>query len=74
MKGATDLLASERGIFCLVVLMAVTVLAVLSRITGADWLDFVKWLTITLVASKTLTGAVETIKGPPTLTTPPGAP
>jgi len=63
MQGAKDLIESERGVFCLLVLAAATVLAVVGTITGQSWLDFVKWLTITLVASKTATGAIETITG-----------
>jgi hypothetical protein len=63
MQGAVDLLESERGIFCLLALVAVTVLAALSVVTGADWLDFAKWLTVTLVGSKTITTAVDSLKG-----------
>lgn len=61
MGGAKDLIASERGIFCLFVLIAATVLAVVRTITGQSWLDFVTWLTITLVASKTATTAVDSV-------------
>lgn len=70
MQGAKDLIASERGVFCILVLVCVTVLAALSVITGADWLDFTKWLTVTLVGSKTVTTAIETWKGTPGPTTP----
>ena len=63
MQGARDLADSERGIFCLLLLVAATALAVLKIITGADWLMFAKWLAVTLVASKTATGAIETWTG-----------
>jgi hypothetical protein len=53
----------ERGLFCILILVAVTTLAILKIVSGADWLDFAKWLTVTLVASKTITGAVETFTG-----------
>lgn len=61
MNGAIDLLHSERGIFSLALILAVTVLAALSIVTGDQWIDFAKWIAITLVASKTVTTAVETI-------------
>ena len=54
MQGARDLADSERGIFCLLLLVAATALAVLKIIMGADWLMFAKWLAVTLVASKRL--------------------
>jgi hypothetical protein len=73
MQGGKDLIASERGFFCILVLVACSALAILHIITGGDWLDFAKWLVVTLVASKTLTGAVETIKGSTSLTPPPSA-
>lgn len=59
MKGVKDLLESERGAFCLMLLIAATILTVLKIITGADWMTFAKYLAITLVASKTATGALE---------------
>lgn len=61
MQGARDLIASERGFFCLALLVAAFALAAMKVITGADWLTFAKWLAITLVASKTATGAIETL-------------
>lgn len=61
MKGAKDLLDSERGIFCIAAVLSVTALAVLGIVTGSQWLTFVQFVLVTLVSSKTLTGAVETI-------------
>lgn len=54
MQGLKDLLESERGWFCLAVLLAATVLAAMKVITGADWVTLAKYLVVTLVASKTL--------------------
>lgn len=71
MQGARDLIASERGWFCLLLLVAATVLAVLKIITGGDWLTFAKYLVVTLVASKTATGAIETLTGKVASTSPP---
>lgn len=59
MNGLSDLLKSERGVFALAVLLAATLLAALRVIDGATWLDFAKYLTAALIASKTVTTAVE---------------
>lgn len=59
MQGTIDLLKSERGVFCLLVLAAVTVLAFVGRITGDQWIEFVKYLVGALVASKTVTTAMD---------------
>lgn len=58
--GISDLLSSERGVFCIVALLCATVLAALQQITVDQWLDFAKWLSAFLIASKTVTTAVET--------------
>lgn len=59
MQGAKDLIASERGFFCLAVLAAVTLLAALKVVTGADWMTMAKYLTISIVAAKTATTTVD---------------
>lgn len=59
MKGVSDLLESERGAFCVLALVACTVLVVVGKLPGASWLDFMKYLVGFLVASKTVTTAVE---------------
>ena len=61
MQGIKDLIASERGVFAIVLVLLVTVLTVLQIVTGADWLAYTKWIAVALIASKTLTGAVETV-------------
>lgn len=73
MQGARDLLASERGCFCLALLVAATVLASLKIITGSDWLTFAKYLVLALVASKTTTNAIETLTGKPSSVVVPSA-
>jgi hypothetical protein len=59
-QGAKDLLESERGWFCLAVLAAATLLVALKAITGADWISVAKYLVVTLVASKTVSSALDT--------------
>ncbi len=63
MIGLRDLFASERGVFCLVLVVAATILTAMKIITGADWMTFAKWLALALVASKTVTGATDRIIG-----------
>lgn len=59
MKGAKDLIESERGIFCILVLIAATILAIVKVITGEVWGALVKWIALSLVMSKTATGALD---------------
>lgn len=65
MQGAFDLAESERGVFSIAVVLAATVLVALGKITGDLWVTIVQWIAITLVASKTISGAVETIARKP---------
>jgi len=71
MQGAKDLIASERGVFCIVLVVAATILAALKIITGADWLSFANVTLVTLVGSKTVTSAIESWKGKDPAPTPP---
>lgn len=64
MTGVTDLLKSERGVFCVFVVLVALVLTIIGKITGAEWLSFVKWIAIPLVISKTASGVTETIAAP----------
>ena len=68
MIGLKDLLSSERGVFCIMALGAATALVVLGKLSSDTWVDYTKYLTGFLVASKTVTTAVEivTTKKPPT--------
>ena len=63
MKGARDLIDSERGWFVLAVLVAATVLVVIGKISGAEWKTLVMVLGGMLVASKTASGAIESLTG-----------
>lgn len=62
--GMQQLIACERGIFCLLLLVVGTLLVFLGRLSGSDWMQYTEWLAVTFVASKTITGAVETLKRP----------
>ena len=64
MQGARDLLASERGIFCCSALVSITILAAMRVITAEQWLDFARYMVGVLVASKTVTTAVEKFREP----------
>jgi len=61
MMGLSDLLKSERGVFCIFALLCATTLAAFQQLDTSQWLEFAKWLTGFLVASKTVTTAVETL-------------
>ena len=71
MQGAKDLLDSERGIFCVLLLIAATVLVIVGSISGQSWLDFMKWVAVTLVISKTATTAVQQFLDKGSAPTPP---
>lgn len=60
-QGAIDLLNSERGVLCVLLVIAVTVLVIVGKVSADDWLNYTKWIAITLVASKTVTSALETV-------------
>lgn len=68
--GASDLLSSERGIFCIASLIAATVLVALGKLDAPAWIDFMKYLVGVLVASKTATAVMRTYKYPPTPSSP----
>ena len=59
-NGITDLFHSERGVWAIAVLLLVTVLVIIGKVTGEQWLDLVKYLSVAILASKTITTAVET--------------
>jgi hypothetical protein len=61
MQGAKDLIESERGIYCVFVLLTATVLVVVGSITGQSWMDLAKWIGLTLVGSKTVTTAIDQV-------------
>ena len=61
-NGITDLIESERGILTILLVVAVTLLAIAKIVTGEQWLAYTQAVAIALVASKTVTGAIETWK------------
>lgn len=63
-QGVVDLLNSERGVLCLTLVLAATALVILKLLTPAQWLTYTQWICVTLVASKTVTGAIETMRTP----------
>ncbi len=64
-QGTIDLLSSERGTLCLLLVLASTVLVLMGKLTAEQWLTYTQWICVTLVAAKTITGAVETMKSAP---------
>ncbi len=68
--GVSDLVASERGVFALLLLFVVTILVFMGRIDVPAWIEYTKWLALALIASKTVTTAVTTLKGSSTGTPP----
>jgi len=57
--GMSDLLSSERGVFSITLVIAATVLVAVGKLDAQTWLDFMKYLAAALIASKTVTTAVE---------------
>jgi hypothetical protein len=73
MGAITDLWKSERGLLALAIIIAATVLASLGKMTVADWQTFITGIFITYAAGKTITGAVQIMKGTPAPTSAPAA-
>lgn len=61
-QGITDLFASERGVFSILLLVACTVFVIVGKMTLEQWINYTQVIGVALVASKTVTGVVETIK------------
>lgn len=62
-QGFKDLLASERGALCVLLVVASTALVIAGKLGVDAWLTYTKWIATVLVASKTVTGAIETWTG-----------
>lgn len=60
MGALKDLWYSERGLLGLVLILAVTVLCALGRITETQWLDYTWKIFLTYASAKTVSGAVDT--------------
>jgi hypothetical protein len=65
MGAIKDLLNSERGIVALTLIIAVTVLCALEKVTTQQWIDFSTWIFVTYAAAKTITGAIVAAKATP---------
>ena len=63
MGAITDLWKSERGLLALLLVISAGVLAVIGQMPVTEWTDFSKWIFLTYTAGKSLTGAVQIIKG-----------
>lgn len=59
MQGFKDLLASERGVFAIFVLIAITILRSQSLLTEDNFVTVLTALTGALILSKTITGYAE---------------
>lgn len=66
MGALKDLWSSERGLVALGLIAACTVMSGIGHLTVDQWLEYTKWIFITYVAGKSLTGAVQIAKGAPT--------
>ena len=64
MTGFGDIFKSERGVFALLVLIMVTILTAIGKVTADQWIEFTKWLSIAFISGKTISHAVETMKTP----------
>ena len=58
-QGASDLFHSERGVFCVALLFLATALVAIGKLDVQAWIDFMKYLGGLLVASKTVTTAID---------------
>lgn len=65
MGAITDLWKSERGLVAVLLIIAATVLASLGKMTFTDWREYTLYIFGTYAAAKTITGALQIIKGDP---------
>jgi hypothetical protein len=65
MGALTDLWRSERGLLAVLIILAASVLAGLGSMPVAEWQTFVTGIFVSYAAGKTVTGAVEILKGKP---------
>jgi hypothetical protein len=71
MGAITDLWKSERGLVAVLLIIAATVLASLGKLTFADWREYTLYIFGTYAAAKTITGALQIVKGSPAATAAP---
>jgi hypothetical protein len=65
MGALKDLWKSERGLIMVALIAAVTTLCGLGLITETQWLDYTKWIFVTYVAGKTVSGSVAMVTASP---------
>lgn len=63
MGALKDYWESERGLLALAIIVAASVLVALGKMPVADWETFVTGIFIAYASAKTVTGAVQIIKG-----------
>lgn len=64
MSGIKDLIASERGVFSIVLVLASMVLVITGHLTADSWVALAQWIGTVLIASKTATNIAESITAP----------
>lgn len=74
MQGVFDLLDSERGVFCVLLVLCCTVFVVVGKMTVDQWITYTQSIGAVLVASKTVTGVAETLSKKAAATPAPAAP
>lgn len=63
MGAIADLWKSERGLLAVLLIIAVTVLAIIGNVTGAEWREYTLYIFGGYTAAKTVTGTVQVLKG-----------
>ena len=63
MGALTDLWKSERGLLAVLIIVAASVFVIVNRMTITDWQSFVTWIFGLYAGGKTVTGAMEIMKG-----------
>lgn len=58
MGAILDLWKSERGLVAIALIAAATAGLLTTHLTTEQWLDYTRWIFVTYVAAKTVTGAV----------------
>jgi hypothetical protein len=72
MGAILDLWKSERGLVAVALIAAATAGLLTTHLTTEQWLDYTRWIFVTYVAAKTVTGAVGLVTSPnSSATTPP---
>lgn len=64
MGALTNFWNSERGLFAIVLVLAVTVMACIGTIDFDAWERVIKWISGFYIGGKTITGAVVALKAP----------